>query len=130
MTKPHLAKYVKHYTGLALDNQVEEGAISRVDLSFLTKEERLWIRENWLRSDVYRENICNAAYGMIMEKNNWDAVTALLLSLFSETLESINMVSRGRSTYPCIDAVARRHLPHLRKVTFTSSDPDVRVSLP
>lgn len=85
--KPHLSRYVKHFTG--------HGGVGI--MASLPETHRSLIREGLLpnyfdHQDVV-ENWCEDAF----VEESWDAVTAILLLNFASSLESITMLSYGDS---------------------------------
>jgi len=67
IAKPYLARHIKNYMGTPYP--FSKG----VDLSFLHKEERLWIKQHWLPAKS--DQCWDALFG----DNNWDAITVSLM---------------------------------------------------
>jgi len=82
-TKPYLARYFKHLYGIYIDDTVPQ-----LDLSILDQDARDWIRRQ-LSDQLYGSEFCDTWLSKLFYPQNWDAAMALLLVLFSESLESV-----------------------------------------
>ncbi len=109
VAKPYLVKHVRHFQTSGHPYGWD------FDLTFLSKGQRDWIRAQ-LPDAIHGKGTCNNWFkGMFFPAKVdwldvptfWDAITAFLLSIFSPTLQSIDMVSYGWmvTIYPYIDMV-------------------------
>jgi F-box-like len=87
ISKPYLATYFKHFHVKIL----RDFKLTDVDLSFLSDEDRAWIREQ-LKKSSYDEVYCNKWYDRIVNWwDDWDPIVGLLILLCSANLESIQL---------------------------------------
>ncbi|KAF4610377.1 hypothetical protein G7Y89_g15742 [Cudoniella acicularis] len=150
--KPHLAAHVKAVVFSPIPRQDpadpedpeecdEEGEKPQIDVSALTPSQLLWVKETYLRTEIYGEEHCENWYRDFLGLENWDAITALLISMLSPGVEELIMASSSLATWaetPYIDAVlshtgskkwesllvigGKSLLPHLRSVDLAFYD--------
>lgn len=95
-TKPHLARLVKHFS--ARPHSFAAPSLEpQLNLSILENENMLvWIR-NFLSDALYGPEFCDNWLMQIFSRTNWNAATALLLIMFSESLESVSIANYATS---------------------------------
>ncbi|KAG4439277.1 hypothetical protein IFR05_005262 [Cadophora sp. M221] len=113
VAKPYLVGYVRHFRTevrveliLLLLFVVGHPYGWDYDLSFLSAKDRKWVRSQ-LPNSVHGKATCEKWFKKMFFKPNvnwvevpmyWDAITAFLLTLFSPTLQTIQMDSYGPSS--------------------------------
>ncbi|CAL3965827.1 unnamed protein product [Diplocarpon coronariae] len=104
------------------------------DLSFLSPRHQLWIRSQ-LPEEIHGKKFCNKWFRKMFFQVNvnwlevplfWDAITAFLLTMFSPTLQSLEVNAYGSAVmrYQFIDAVLKAGSvvwPRLQNITVDSS---------
>lgn len=88
-TKPYLARLVKHFS--ARPSRIATPSLeAQLDLSILEgKSTVIWLR-TFLSDALYGPQFCDCWLLQIFSLKNWNATIALLLVVFSESLESIS----------------------------------------
>jgi len=88
--KPHLTRLVKRFTASPWDP---------LDLSFIEGDEQMvsWVR-SFMPASVHGELFCEDWFRVLVSGVNWDPAVALLLLLFSSSLEQLDMQSYGYGT--------------------------------
>lgn len=89
--KPYLTEYIKHLDLSILDRGHQ---VSDVDTSFISETDKTWIQAQLPETVRGGKDYCDKWLQKLLSgKDNWDTLAGLLLTLCSDTLESI--VFRG-----------------------------------
>ncbi|KAK0099953.1 hypothetical protein ONS95_013225 [Cadophora gregata] len=128
---PDLTAYVRHF------RTVGHPYGSDFDLSFLTLEDRSWVR-NQLPDSIYGRSTCNKWFKQMFFSSivswldvpiYWDAITAFLMTLFAARLATIRIDSCGWNAdrYRYIEMVLKStkspsRFQHLEEVTLNPID--------